>query len=190
MELDHYVEIREEFDRVQAKLYMEDTPKANDNKTDDAKDEEGQEFKTKIKKKQSSSSPLVRTLRSTIQSIRHPGLRGRYVHLLVQVRFHELRLHFLEGNDLPLSFKVSEYLKRSEQKVLVKLVHISETAWLLLTGALNMIYYAMGMIAFATSDGELIGVSLTYIYFCTLILFIFICLVLYAKMRRIFRKIL
>jgi hypothetical protein len=161
LELDHYVEIREEFDRVQ-ELYENE------------------------KERGSSSSFLTNSL----MWLRYPGLRARYLDLLVQVRFHQLRLQFLEGNNLPLTLKVSDYLKRAEQKVLIGLVHVSVPAWLLLTGGVNLIYFLMGMVAWQTGDPKVVGSSLAYIFFGSLIVFIFICLALYGKMRQIFRSIM
>jgi hypothetical protein len=151
LELDHYVEIREEFDRVQEQLFDHD---------DDAQIGRG------------------KLIHETIRSLRSRALRGRMNELLVQMRFHELRLHFLESHDLPLTLKVSDYLKRSEQRVLTQLVHVSGFAWLLLTGGLNLIYFLMGMVAYATGDAHIIGTSLTYIFFCCLIVYICVCLAL------------
>ena len=151
LQLDHYVEIREEFDRVKS-LYQEE------------------------------SGWGIR--------FQYPNLRARYSELLVQVRFHELRIQFLEGNDLPFDLKVSEYLKRSEQSVLIHLVHVSALAWLLLTGGLNLIYFLMGMVAYITEDLSIVGDSLVWIFFTTMIAFILICLALLVKMRRIFQSIL
>ena len=118
------------------------------------------------------------------------NLRSKYVKLLIQVRFHELRLHFLEGNDLPLQLKVSDYLKRSELRLLIQLVHISATAWLLLTGGLNLIYFLMGMVAYTTGSGIVIGRFLSGIFFAMLLSFIVITVLLYFKMKSIFRDIL
>jgi hypothetical protein len=166
LELDHYVEIREEFDRVKEKLGYE-------------RDHE------------LTSGPSFRNLpRYILQSIRNPGLRGRYMDLLVQVNFHSLRLHFLQGNDLPLTLKVSDYLKRSEERVLTKLVHVSGGAWLMLTGGLNLIYFLMGIVAYVFEDQKVIGLCLTCIFFFMMFVFIFICLALYFKMRKTFRAIL
>jgi hypothetical protein len=163
LELDHYVEIREEFDRVQGQLFDH-----NDKHT----------------------IGRGKLLYASMRGLRSPALRSRRDELLVQVRFHELRLHFLEGNDLPLTLKVSDYLKRSEQRVLTQLVHVSGSAWLMLTGGLNLVYYLMGMVAYATGDGELIGTSLTYIFFTSLFVYICVVVALYWKMRRIFQAIL
>jgi hypothetical protein len=166
LELDHYVEIREEFDRVKEKLGYE-------------RDHE------------LTSGPSFRNLpRHILESLRNPGLRGHYLDLLVQVNFHSLRLHFLQGNDLPLTLKVSDYLKRSEERVLAKLVHVSGGAWLMLTGCLNLIYFLMGMVAYVSEDQEVVGRFLKGIFFFMLLLFIAISVGLYFKTRRTFRAIM
>jgi hypothetical protein len=165
LELDHYVEIREEFERVSHQLYPGDHD-------------------------ETTRPGLYQQLRNMGVSLLFPRLRGRYLELLVQVRFHQLRLHFLEGNNLPLTLKVSDYLKRSEESVLIKLVHVSTFAWLFLTAGLNLIYFLMGMVAFATESAEMVGTSLTYIFFCSLVLFILISLLVYNKMTSIFRIIM
>jgi hypothetical protein len=166
LELDHYVEIREEFDRVKEKLgYGSDD--------------------------ELTSGPSFRNLpRHILESLRNPGLRGHYLDLLVQVNFHSLRLHFLQGNDLPLTLKVSDYLKRSEERVLTKLVHVSGGAWLMLTGCLNLIYFLMGIVAYVSEDQEVVGRFLKGIFFFMLLLFIVISVGLYFKMRRTFRTIM
>lgn len=114
----------------------------------------------------------------------------RYINLLIQVRFHQLRIQFLEGNDLPLTLKVSEYLKKSEQSVLIKLIHVSTIAWLFLTGGFCLLYYAMGMVAFVAEDMEVVGTSLTAIFFGVMILFIIFSLYVYYKMKQIFAVIM
>ena len=158
LELDHYVEIREEFDRVQTL-------------------------------REESSSPNHH--HNNVFGISSRRFRHRYyLELLIQVNFHSLRLQFLESNHLPLTLKVSDYLKRAEQHVLMKLVHVSGVAWLLLTGGLNLIYFVMGMVAHSTGSSDIISTYLSSIFFVTLVCFILICWALYAKMRRIFQTIL
>eukprot|EP00934_Nitzschia_sp_Nitz4_P003479 Nitzschia sp. Nitz4//scaffold93_size78505//21682//26953//NITZ4_005417-RA/size78505-augustus-gene-0.48-mRNA-1//-1//CDS//3329560279//3469//frame0 len=167
LELDHYVEIREEFERTSEKYHA-----------------------VLNHAEQMNQGPLLRQWRHFWHTVYHPSLRTRYLDLLVQVRFHQLRLHFLEGNQLPLTLKVSDYLKRAEQKVLIDMVHVSGVAWLLLTGGFNLMYFLEGMIANATSSEDAVASTMSYIFFGVLVLFILICLALYAKMRSIFQSIL
>lgn len=170
LELDHYVEIREEFDRVSFAYHSQRMNMDHLGKR--------------------PRRTLSLWLRNAQSAIRNPGLRSRYLELLVQVRFHQLRIQFLENNNLPLTLKVSDYLKRSEEAVLMHMVHVSGTAWLLLTGAFNLIYFLLGIVANQTGDMEIIGTALAVIFFSVLILFIVICIVLYMKMRSIFEDIL
>lgn len=159
LELDHYVEIREEFDRVhqEYQLVREGVP---------------------------------RRFQGLWSMVRYPGLRSRYMDLLVQVRFHQLRIQFLETNHLPLTFKVSDYLKRSEESVLMHMVHVSGTAWLMLTGGFNGIYFLIGMVANQTGDPDIVGKCMMSLFLSMLIIFIVICIVLYIKMTRIFKTIM
>ncbi|CAJ1955135.1 unnamed protein product [Cylindrotheca closterium] len=162
IDLDHYVAIREEFDKLREKL-------------DHSRDRD---------------FTVQGVFRNLIQSIKNPGLQGRYSDLLVRVNFHSLRVHLLRQENLPLTLKVSDYLKRSEARVLTRLVHVSGGAWLMLTGGLNLIYFGMGMVAYVYEDQKLIGNFMTSIFFCMLLIFIFITVILYFKMRSTFRTIM
>lgn len=135
LEVNHYVEIREEFDRIDA---------SNRN----------------------------------------------YQTLLIQIRFHQLRVQFIKSYNLPLQLKISNYLLSSEQAVLIRLVHISSTAWLLLTGAVCLLYYICGIIFYQTQDQQLLGQILMGIFFSSIALFIVVSLALSYKMRTIFQTIL
>lgn len=162
LELDHYVEIREEFERVSMQYQ-------------------------KLAAKAGSSN----IFRHMMCYIRQPRLRSRYIELLVQVRFHQLRIQFLEGNKLPLTLMVSDYLKRAEQKVLIDMVHVSGVAWLMLTGGFNLLYFAEGLIANLTDGSEnTVARTMTSIFFSMLVIFIIICVALYLKMRSIFQAIM
>lgn len=159
LELDHYIEIREEFDRVQKAYFA-------------------------VRKK------VPKVYRKIWTAIRYPGLRRRYMDLLLQVRFHQLRIHFLENNNLPMTFKVSDYLKRSEETVLMHMVHVDGTAWLLLIGGFNLMYFITGMVANTTGSAEIVGNCLFGMFFSMLIIFNIICFLLYTKMTRVFERIL
>lgn len=163
LELDHYVEIREEYDLVEQLIHEEDSGRGG---------------------------KIGKWIRNIVLFIRQPGLVSRYQELRVQIRFHELRLHFLESNNLPLNLKVSEYLKRSELGVLIHLVHVSATAWLFLTGGLNLMYFLCGMIGYATGDVDVVGSTLTSTFFALMFAFILVSLLLYYKMRTIFHSVM
>lgn len=161
LELDHYVEIREEYERISMMIG-----------------------------EHSARSRVSKWLRNIILSIQRPGLRRKYNNLRVQVRFHELRLQFLETHQLPLNLKVSDYLKRSEMGVLIGLVHISGTAWLLLTGGLALLYFVLGMVGYKTADVDVLGQCMTGVFFGLLFAFIIASLALQYKMERIFQYIM
>jgi len=167
IDISHYIEIREEFDSVMRKLGYNDD------------DDEIANVPT-----------LKGFFRGISQSIRNPGLRSHYSDLLVQVNFHSLRLHFLQSNDLPLTLKVSDYLKRSEERVLAKLVHVSGGTWLMLTGCLNLAYFLFGMVAYVSEDQEVVGLFLKGIFFFVLFIFILISVAVYFKMKSTFHTII
>jgi len=159
LELDHYVEIREEYERVQGIIDLQYT----------------------------GCGKWVRNFFLFVFRLR---LRRRHESLRVQVRFHELRLHFLESNKLSFSLKVSDYLKRSELSILIGLVHVSVTTWVLLIGILNIGYFIFGMIGYTTSNPEYIVLLMTILFFAIDVLFIVLSLALRWKMRQIFQTVM
>lgn len=163
LELNHYVEIREEFEEVKKKLTLHSM---------------------------TTSSSGYFDAKSVFKWMRYPVLRRKYLRLLLQVRFHELRVHFLEAYQLPLKLKVSDYLVRSKQNVLLKLVQVSSVAWLLLTGAINVVYYGIGMISYHTRSMTIMGDILIVIFFSSMGVFVVVSLVVYVKMDSIFKSIM
>eukprot|EP00533_Pseudo-nitzschia_delicatissima_P009185 CAMPEP_0116078696 /NCGR_PEP_ID=MMETSP0327-20121206/744_1 /TAXON_ID=44447 /ORGANISM="Pseudo-nitzschia delicatissima, Strain B596" /LENGTH=1586 /DNA_ID=CAMNT_0003569267 /DNA_START=176 /DNA_END=4936 /DNA_ORIENTATION=+ len=159
LELDHYVEIREEYDRVQEIIDMQYTG-------------------------------CGKWVRNCILFVFQPGLRRRLESLRVQVRFHELRLHFLEFNNLSFSLKVSDYLKRSELAILIGLVHVSVTTWVLLIGILNVGYFIFGIIGYTASDPRYISVVIAVLFFVVVVSFIVMSLALRWKMHNIFQTVM
>jgi hypothetical protein len=127
LELNHYVEIREEFQNVKEELDGLRHHQNRENLFD------GESW-----------------VDSCTDTLRFPHLRRKYDRLLLQVRFHELRVHFLQAYSLPLNMKISHYLMNCELHVLVHLVHVSTVAWLLLTAAANLLYYVIGVMAYWT----------------------------------------
>ena len=189
LELNHYVEIREEFDRVQTELgALKAGAKSSGSSTSGSDDDKGEG------NSRWAVAPDERGLRGFIRAvvdrIRYPRLKSRYNELLVQVRFHELRVHFLKAYNLPLKLKIADYLLRSEQTVLIKLVHVSSSAWLLLTASINLLYFVLGIVGTKTGDPGMVGVTLIYVFFCCLFIFIVLALILRKKVRNIFRQIM
>jgi hypothetical protein len=101
-----------------------------------------------------------------------------------------MRVHFIEAYHLPSKLKVSEYLLRSEQQVFIKLVHVSIVAWLFLTGAMNLLYFTMGVLAYYTENSELVGVAMIWIFYSCMVLFVLISLIMFNKMRYIFGELM
>ena len=169
IDLGHYVAIRKEFDRLES-IFSDD-----------------------ISESESDSSCWKHFQDSCYDlafKIRHPHLSRRKYELLVPIRFHELRAHFIDSNNLPPKFKVSHYLKRSFTSVLLDFVHISPAAWIMLMATCNLLYYLSGMMLNVTGDGEKVEEFLMYIFFAMMIIFVAFAIILYFKMRSIFSKIM
>jgi len=118
-------------------------------------------------------------------------LARRYEKLTKQRRFHELRVHLIDANDLPKKFTVSKYLLRCIRQVFMDFVHISTYAWLALMAFVEILYFAMGMLLYATqSKGDVVGEALMYTFFGCCVAAVSISLIVYIKMRRIFYHIM
>jgi hypothetical protein len=206
LELNHYVEIREEFERVSAQLEKMGFNGANaSTSSDDSENENAKvelEDGSKTDRKQLSrfgDSEFVfefniqgvrKLFRRGWDRIKYPRMKRKHDKLLVQVRFHELRVHFLQAYKLPLKLRISDYLIRSEQQVLIKLVHVSTIAWLLLTVVTNLLYFCLGLVSYKTDDKELVETTMIWIFFWCLVGFLALALLVYNKMKSIFRTIM
>jgi hypothetical protein len=119
---------------------------------------------------------------------------SRYRELLVQVRFHELRVHFIESNNLDPMFKVSKYLKLCMNDVFKKLIDISTFSWLILLACTNILYFVTGVIAADASERglgqESIGVTLSWVFIGYAVVFVVLSYFISLKMKRIFYKIM
>lgn len=175
LDLRDYIAIREQFDRVEAKIvhYEAGSP------TEAAA--------VKTSRKSNQDGPLWKRI---YRFLRHPLLQRQFYQLLLQVRFHELRVHFLESNGLPLKFRVSDYLVQSELKVLQKCVHISIFAWILIAAAVNVCYYLMGIIMHANGSQAVVGTTLTWIFIGGCISFVPISYAIYKKCSWIYAEIM
>jgi hypothetical protein len=207
LELNHYVELREEFDRVHEQLCLynfdqqdmedeQDNGNEHDEKRPSKKRKHGQQYTTisfwpylwtilhmyyRARCRSFTTSPQQR------HSLhRYLRLHRKYRRLLVQVRFHELRVQFLQAYKLPLALKISNYLWRSQLHVLIGLVHVNMTAWLLLTLLANVLFVGIGLILYETEDPELIGTVLTCIFISCLVGFVLLAIMMHQKMEHIF----
>lgn len=204
LELNHYVEVREEFERVELALKNN---RSSSNQTSSRSLGEGSESVGPDETRARSAHPDSKDYHSEYvfeaswkgiislfgkmgDLLRYPQLTRRYNQLLLQVRFHELRVHFLEANNLPAKLEVSDYLSRCEKRLLIKMAHVSAAAWLLLTASINVLYFLMGIVATDTEDKDIVGVTLAYIFFCSMGLFVIMALVVYNKMKGIFATIM
>ena len=106
------------------------------------------------------------------------------------LRFHELRAHFIESNNLPPGFTISHYLKRSLTSVLLDFVHVSPVAWILLMASANLLYFLSGMLLSVTKDSSEVEEFLMYIFFVVMIAFVVCGIALYLKMKSIYSRIL
>ena len=203
LELNHYVEIREEFQRVTTKLQAlkakgDSKPKKDTSSTssiDNPKKEiDNAGVETSVSESVFVFEFNMNGVRSLfvriVDHIRYPRLKRKHDKLLLQVRFHELRVHFLQAYKLPLRLRVSDYLIRSENQVLIKLVQVSTLAWLLLTAAMNLLYVCLGLVAYETEDSEIVGTTMIWIFFWCLVVFLLASVLVYNKMKSIFKTIM
>ena len=203
LELNHYVEIREEFDRVREEMFGSRARDMGQGTASSVTEEDRQSsnnlhflvgsfrnIRSNLYDSESCFDVLRRACVQLFYTIRYPHLKAKYNRLLVQVRFHEMRVHFLQAYDLPLKLKVSKYLIRSEQNVLKHLVHVSTSAWLWLTALINVLYFITGMVADATGDSSSTEITLSACFFTALVLFLIVSLLLWRRMNSIFMKIM
>lgn len=177
IDIGHYVAIRKEFDRVEStiKQTCHFLPK---------------EDVTPSRSTSNRFRFLNEATNDLAFKLRYPHLYRKRKRLLTPIRFHELRAHFIDSNNLPQKFRVSLYLKRCLTSVLVDLVHISPAAWIMLMATANLLYFIMGMILNNTMDVDYVELCLVSVVVGCMIAFIVFAFVLYFQMRLIFSKIL
>ena len=64
----------------------------------------------------------------------------------------------------------SDYLLKSQERVLLKLVHVSSMAWLLLMGAVNLLCYMTGIISYEAKQSP-IGETLNILFLICMTIF-------------------
>ena len=179
IDIDHYVAIRQRFITVSEQLRSyEDREKRRASKTS-----------------LSLSAHLNKGLATTFwvnlyDFFHHPRLLLKYRKLLVHIRFHELRVQLIESNKLPSKFKVSEYLRQCLKHVFISFIEISALAWLTLLGMVNLLYFICGILTVETSDLNAAGSMLAFIYIFHPLVFIIVTLVIFSKVKRIFKHII
>ena len=174
IDIGHYVAIRKEFDRLDHELQKND-------------EDNDRSFLHR--------APSIRTwfhdsMNDIAMKLRHPHLARRRHELLVPLRFHELRAHFIDSNNLPPKFKVSHYLKRSLNSVLLAFVDISSSAWILLMATGNLMYFLSGMILSVSKSKYSVAEFLVIVFFVMCALFVVFVFGIFFKMRWVFSKML
>ncbi len=67
-------------------------------------------------------------------------LEKKHAELLIRLRFHELRVHFIEKHHLKYNFRVSDYLRLAMNDVFKDFVHISTRTWIGKTFSIFFLY--------------------------------------------------
>lgn len=143
IEISHYVAVRKDFDRLERQLKTFN-PKYMGSLTQRERPTDSTSYDVPQQQSSSSSSTLWTSIKESLSHlalrIRHPRLYRRRDKLLTIVRFHELRAHFIESNNLPAKFQVSAYLNRSLKSDLIDFVHISPVAWISCMATTNLLF--------------------------------------------------
>ena len=175
----HYVSIRKEFDRLEEQFHLDKSIAASS-----SQDSSGHNFFPE------NQSYFRSMLGDIAFRIRHPYISSRKNALIVPVRFHELRAHFIESNKLPQKFKVSPYLNLSLTSVLLEFVHISPAAWILLMASANILYFLSGAILDATGYVGSVSTFMIAVFFTVATLFAVLQFFITLKMKSIFSHII
>lgn len=190
IDLDHYVAIRKKFEAVEDAL--EELEKEHlMKKRKYIKDDIGNQAQFTDSVRSTASAYEQHSFTSFVRAlVRHSTRKERRLvrkhrKLLVQVRFHELRVHFIDSNNLDPRFKVSEYLKLCMLDVFYRFVHISYATWLILLCFANLVYFCLGVISSRESQSA-VGTALTWVHVGYSILFLLTSLLIAKKMKSIF----
>jgi hypothetical protein len=169
LEIYHYIALRQEFESVDNKVLF---------------------LSERYKGDKSNLTRWKYFFVEIYHNIRYPALKRKHRQLLVQVRFHELRKHFLKANNLPEKFKLSDYLQKAELEVFIQMLQISTMAWLCLMGAVLLLYFVFGMVAAVTEDPYKVSEAMAAVYIGYNVAFVLITLAMMYKMKSIFSKII
>lgn len=190
IDLDHYVAIRKQFEAVENALEeLENAHLMKRRKFID--DPVGKQVKFTDSVRSTASAYEHHTLTSFVKNLVYYSTRKKrrlvrkHRKLLVQVRFHELRVHFIDSNQLDPRFKVSEYLKLCMLDVFYRFVHISFVTWLILLCFANVVYFCLGLLS-AYENQSAVGTALTWVHVGYSILFLLTSLLIGRKMKSIF----
>lgn len=180
VDVDHYVAIRKKFDALEEQL----------NNMNVLSDGNNTAMNNQSSKSSNEKPPAANPLLLFDKSNYRHLLNAKYRKLLVQVRFHELRLHFIESNDLDPRFRVSSYLQLCMNDVFKSLVRISTFAWLILLAFTNLLYFVMSVIVAETDDQNAPGTALSYIFVGFTVGFVLVSFMIAKKIKKIFFEIM
>lgn len=184
VDIDHYVAIRKQFDALEEQMQaIKSSEHGGKSQKNIQHQNSSKETNTFI---QAMTFSMIPSVKGNIKQM----INVKYKSLLVQVRFHELRVHFIESNRLDPRFRVSSYLKLCMNDVFKSLVHISTFSWLILLACTNLMYFATGIIASETNNQEAIGYTFSFIYIGYCSAFILLSFLIAWKMKKIFFKIM
>jgi len=185
VDLDHYVAIRKQFDAYKEQLQAIKKTKGASRKSDFSLIQGRDPEQTNILFQLMTESRIP-FLKANLRKM----LNNKYRKLMVQVRFHELRVHFIESNGLDPRFCVSTYLKLCMNDVFKSLVHISTFSWLILLGCTNLVYFTMGVITSETNSKKSVGTTLSFIYIGYSVFFVVFSIIIGWKVKKIFFTIM
>ena len=124
-------------------------------------------------------------------------LAKKYDKLTEQRRFHELRIHMIDANDLPKKFPVAKYLIECLKDVFLSQVHINLLAWLLLMALVEALYYAMGLVTLGCYNygdkyhcDRTVGNSLIVVFVTGCVASAVLVLLAYIKMEQVFKQVI
>lgn len=132
-----------------------------------------------------------------LRSWRSWDLAKKYNKLTEQRRYHELRIHMIDANDLPKKFPVAKYLIACLKDVFLQQVHVNLLAWLLLMAFVEVLYYAMGLVTLACYKygdkyhcDRTVGDSLIIVFVTSCVASAVVVLLACIKMKHIFKQMI
>ena len=201
VDIDHYVVVRKQFDAMQEQLRAiqdydyNESQHGNGDGNGDGDNHHGHSFCRKMWNKTCTYLPYKYKYKYLLANLKaFIIINSKHRDLLVQVRFHELRVHFIESNSLDPRFRVSKYLKLCMNDVFHKLIDISTFSWLILLGCANLLYFVSGLITAMDSSRSgsrsATGVTMSWVFFGYALSFLVISFAIAIKMKNIFYKIM
>ena len=173
--INHYIEVKREFDQLDQYLYGElslnrFTCWANDSN-----------FIL-------DGSPYGSWKEELQVWIRFPFLKMKYNRLLSNIRFHAIRMHILQINDLPPNFKVGTYFLKKQQGQFIDMITKSNKKWVFLIFVQALLYWLWEFFLAITTKQESAIKILNAICWAYIIIVTVIGIALYFKVETILKK--